>query len=75
MGLWQARFNDDSLCIVEIVGWNHQDVIIKELKTDLVTAMGWPEFLFYFKEVEPFTCDTSDYMGADLDRVIDDHTL
>ena len=73
MELWKAVTCDKKILLVEVVGWTEDDAIVEEFKTGIRFAFKWNIFFKQFSKLEPFDCDTSDYKGADLDRIMKKH--
>lgn len=64
MELYIQKFGKQK--IVEVIGWNRKDAILKEFKSNFRFAVAWQIFNKYYEKIEVFDCDTSEYTGADL---------
>lgn len=68
MEYYEQKFgNIGKKSIVRIVGFNHNDVIIKQVGTEFTTALRWESFRNFYRKMEPYECNYEDYEGADLD--------
>lgn len=56
--------------IVAVVGWNENDVLLDDLKSELKYAINWNLFFDKYKKVEPYDVDIEDYTGCDLDKLL-----
>lgn len=64
MDLYIQKFGKKN--IVELIGWNKRDAILKEVEGKFKFAVSWNLFLEHYELLETFDCDVDDYEGADL---------
>lgn len=62
--------NKDCFTIVEVLAWIGDNVLLEEVHSGLRYVLTSDEFL-QFHETLAYECDTSDYNGANLGRVLD----
>lgn len=48
---YEQRLGDNYLRIVEIVKWNDDEVMLRDLRTDELYVMFWDSFFPYHKEL------------------------
>lgn len=53
--------------IVCTIGWNDDNVLVEDIKTELRYVMNWELFLKHHQILEDYEGDVSDYIGPDLD--------
>jgi hypothetical protein len=53
--------------IVNVVGWNRKNAIVKDLRSELTYTISWDLFFKHCTKLEPFECDVSKYDGPNLE--------
>jgi hypothetical protein len=67
--LYKQNTGESSCRVVLILKWNDEDVLLQDIKTELIYAMKWDTFFFKHEELA-YECNTKDYMGSDLSKIL-----
>lgn len=67
--LYKQKTSKDGGRAVIILKWNDEDVLLQDVKTDLIYTMSWQNFFPRHEEML-YACDESKYTGSNLSKIL-----
>jgi hypothetical protein len=67
--LYAQKFGDNITSVVIIMKWTDEEVMLKDLKTEMLFVIEWENFHGNYEEMT-YECDISNYKGPDIARLL-----
>ena len=67
--LYAQRLGENITGVVVIIKYTDEEVMLQDLKTEMLFVIEWENFHGNYEEMV-YECDTSNYIGADLGKLL-----
>lgn len=67
--LYAQKMGDNITGVVVIIKFNDEEVMLQDLKTEMLFVIEWENFHGNYEEMT-YECDVSDYVGPNIERLL-----
>ena len=71
--IYAQKFGENITAVVVIIKYNDEEVMLQDMKTQDIFVLAWENFHGHYEELY-YECDTSNYMGPDIAKLLEEIT-